>query len=146
MQATRKLGAEHVVYLKQNVNGMAIIASFCDKSIPKIRISNETWVIVGSVAEPTITKFHLSWGEDGYAVSKHTPTRHLSRVAPLDIPLDMFIRRSPLDVTPFERERTFFNQVHASPDQPIKILRRRMVRWEALNFVVAATCNIPGKI
>ena len=77
MQATRKLGAEHVVYLKQNVNGMAIIASFCDKSIPKIRISNETWVIVGSVAEPTITKFHLSWGEDGYAVSKHTPTRHL---------------------------------------------------------------------
>ena len=26
-----------------------------------IRISNETWVIVGSVAEPTITKFHLSW-------------------------------------------------------------------------------------
>ena len=74
MQATRKPGAEHVVYLKQNVNGMAIIASFCDKSIPKIRISNE---IVGSVAEPTITKFHLSWGEDGYAVSKHTPTRHL---------------------------------------------------------------------
>ena len=39
-------------------------------------------------------------------------------MAPLDIPLDMFIRRSPLDVTPFERERTFFNQVHASPDQP----------------------------
>ena len=62
MQATRKLEAEHVVYLKQNVNGMAIIASFCDKNIPKIRISNETWVIVGSVAEPTITKFHLSWG------------------------------------------------------------------------------------
>ena len=49
-----------MVYLKQNVNGMAIIASFCDKSIPKIRISNETWVIVGSVAEPTITNFHLT--------------------------------------------------------------------------------------
>ena len=26
----------------------------------KIRISNESWVIVGSVAEPTITNFHLT--------------------------------------------------------------------------------------
>ena len=60
MQATRKLGAEHVVYLKQNLNGMGIIASFCDKSNPKIRVSNETWVIVGSVAEPTITNFHFT--------------------------------------------------------------------------------------
>ena len=25
------------------------------------RIPNETWVIVGSVAEPTITNFHLTW-------------------------------------------------------------------------------------
>ena len=64
MQATRKLGAEHVVYLEQNLNGMAIIASFCDKNITKIRISNETWVIVGSVAKPTITNFHLSCGEE----------------------------------------------------------------------------------
>ena len=69
MQATSKLGIEHVVYLKKNVNGMAIIASFCAKSNPQIRISNETWVIVGIVAEPTITKFHFTWGEDGYAVS-----------------------------------------------------------------------------
>ena len=89
----------------------------------QIRISNENWVIVGSVAEPTITKFHLSWGENGYAVARITPTRHLSRVAPLDIPLDMFIRRSPPDVAPFERERTVFNQVHASPDQAIESLK-----------------------
>ena len=71
---------------------------------PEIRIPNETWVIVGSVAEPTITKFHLSWGENRYAVASATPTRHLSRVAPLDITLDIFMRRSPLAVAPFERE------------------------------------------
>ena len=69
MQATNNLGIEHVVYLKQNVNGMAIIATFCAKNNAKIRISNETWVIVGSVTEPTITKFHLSCGKYGYAVS-----------------------------------------------------------------------------
>ena len=47
---------------------------------PEIRIPNETWVIVGSVAEPTITKFHLRWGENGYAVASATPTRLLSRL------------------------------------------------------------------
>ena len=62
---------------------------------PEHSIPNETWVIVGSVAEPTITNFHLSWGENGYAVASTTPSRHLSRVAPLDIPPDIFIRRSP---------------------------------------------------
>ena len=31
---------------------------------PPVPKSNETWVIVGSVAEPTITKFHLSCGEE----------------------------------------------------------------------------------
>ena len=71
---------------------------------PEIRIPNETWVIVGSVAEPTITKFHLSWGQKGYAVASATPVRHLSRAAPLDIPLYIFIRRSPPAVAPFERE------------------------------------------
>ena len=55
-------------------------------------------------SEPTITKFHLSWGENGYAVASTTPTRHLSRVAPLDIPLDIFIRRSPPAEAPLGRE------------------------------------------
>ena len=71
---------------------------------PEHSIPNETWVIVGSVAEPTITNFHLSWGENGYAVASTTPSRHLSRVAPLDLPLDMFIRRSPPAMPPFGRE------------------------------------------
>ena len=41
---------EHVVYLKQNLNEMAAVARFCaKKSYSKIRVSNESWVIVGSV-------------------------------------------------------------------------------------------------
>ena len=35
---------------------------FLQKAGPQIRIPNESWVIGGSVAEPTITKLHLSWG------------------------------------------------------------------------------------
>ena len=53
---------ERVVYLEQHLNELAAVARFCAKSYSKIRISNESWVIVGSVAEHTITNFHLTCG------------------------------------------------------------------------------------